>query len=442
VSSLFFLCTLITIFLLGIEIYKNSLIAVFSVFIFSFYLTIYDQSRTLFLDIPLTLFVILSYYFILKSRFFKHTMYTVCASVCISLACLTKISAFLYVAVITLYIVFQVIKRNNIQLFNTLLGLIIILICIEPWYVLNWNNILQYISINQSYVNIPAIKSQNPLEIFKWIVYIKQYIYYELTPFNFIFFIISVFYYCISKKIRFEQIMVISMLIICLIVTIFLHIDIRFLYPIFPFIALISAKGLIEMFRRHRWLTIPMVTFMIIYNISTYIFLSFGIPSQIQSSKLLTLPLVSNIKKFSSSNFPVTTYNYGYSNKYWPHNEILQRLSHTTKRGAKVLVLLNNQEVNVNNLIVYALLNNVKNFEFIDLSDTLDVNNVLIQNYIYNYDFVLYPENALDSHLIPNSNELISLRRYIDSHKQIFDVLGVYELPGGGNLSLLAIKTE
>ena len=68
VGTIFFLLTTISVYLLGKELAKNSWVGLLAATIFSFYQAVYDNSRWLLLDIPLTFFVTLSFYWLLKRK--------------------------------------------------------------------------------------------------------------------------------------------------------------------------------------------------------------------------------------------------------------------------------------------------------------------------------------------------------------------------------------
>ena len=56
IATPFFLGTIYLIYLLGKILYKNEWIGLFAAFLFSFYQVVYDNSRWLLLDIPMTFF--------------------------------------------------------------------------------------------------------------------------------------------------------------------------------------------------------------------------------------------------------------------------------------------------------------------------------------------------------------------------------------------------
>src|SRR3989344_7984076 len=109
----FFLGTIVLVYMIGKELYKNEWTGLFAAFLFSFYQVMYDNSRWLLLDIPMTFFTLLSVYFFIKSNYFEDRKYTILSFIATMLSVLTKFQGFIYLGFSYLFGLINIFKNKK-----------------------------------------------------------------------------------------------------------------------------------------------------------------------------------------------------------------------------------------------------------------------------------------------------------------------------------------
>lgn len=115
-------------------------VAFYSAFFYSFFPFVADQSRLFHTDIPTTFFVLLCLHFLIKSRGFRSTKFTLLFFVSAGLGMLIRWFVPFYLAVPFIYVLYLSLWRDKAfkaVLFRLAVGSVIFLAISLPWYIAN-----------------------------------------------------------------------------------------------------------------------------------------------------------------------------------------------------------------------------------------------------------------------------------------------------------------
>ena len=135
-----FLGCLVLIRKIVLELGFGEKVAFYSAFFYSFFPFVADQSRLFHTDIPMSFFLLLSLYFLIKSGGFRSTRYSILFFVSAGLGMLIRWFVPFYLAVPVLYVLYlslwwdRAVKQVLPQL---LLGSVVFLAISLPWYLAN-----------------------------------------------------------------------------------------------------------------------------------------------------------------------------------------------------------------------------------------------------------------------------------------------------------------
>ncbi len=135
-----FLGTIVLFYKLIINLGYSEKLAFYSTFFYSLSPLVGDQSRVFHLEIPLTLFVLLCYHFLFKSKYFTNSKFTFLFFITFALTQLIKWYGFLFLVVPVLYVLYTGYKHGQIKnmIKPILLGSLMFIVIALPWYILNF----------------------------------------------------------------------------------------------------------------------------------------------------------------------------------------------------------------------------------------------------------------------------------------------------------------
>ncbi|MFH1295589.1 MAG: glycosyltransferase family 39 protein, partial [bacterium] len=136
-----FLACLVLIRKIVLELGFGEKIAFFSALFYSFFPFVADQSRLFHTDIPMTFFLLLCLYYLIKSRGFRSTGYTVLFFMSAGFGMLIRWFVPFYLAVPVLYVLYLSLWRDRevkTVLPRFAVGLIVFLLISLPWYIANF----------------------------------------------------------------------------------------------------------------------------------------------------------------------------------------------------------------------------------------------------------------------------------------------------------------
>lgn len=296
-SNLLFLFILIVaVYLLTLEITQKKSKAIFASFIVGTYPLIFESSRQYGLDFPLTAWVSLTFLWLYKIRFFDNIGLSIIFAIILGIGMLLKGQFLLFVGFPFLgYLYFSLrealLRKKKTVLLKKVFIIITVMIIASALSAIWWGNKMKTLfwglkehifSQNKTRESIPLV---TPNSIFYWLFYPREIYQRGLGPLITILTLLSFIYFIICKKCK-EKTLIISWIIFPLILfsTIFKVRQLRFIMPIFPAFAIVTAH-LLDI--RKRWLRYLIVTAMLSSLLVQYIYLTFPPKSKNKIGKLM-----------------------------------------------------------------------------------------------------------------------------------------------------------
>ncbi len=426
-GTLFLSVALIYIYLYSKELFKNPKIAFFSSLFFSFFITIYEQSRYHMLDIPLTAMVFGSLYYLEKSNNLVNERFNLLFFLFFALATLTKWYAFIFILIPVLFKIFKIFKEaiyKKINIKNLFFGLLIFLILILPWYLVNLKSLLT-IAIYTSTAELAD--PQRLFSIENLLFYKKLIIMFQTSFLGFIFFITSLVLF-IKHSLKWRSLLLISILFIFLVFTMISNKNIRYIIPMMPFIAMIMAFGADWILERRKFLNTFLLSTTLSYLVISYFILSFGFPIYPNYKYAFNFPVIKWLDVYYLDDFPVKVIYE--QNQKLPYSSIVEEISKFGKREIRILTLVDSPYINdyLLNPTLYFKDPKVQFsiIEYQPLSEVSDINQYLNQNAdIVSKNYIGLEEG------IREYKSLEKFHEYIISNKlKNFEKVKEYELVG------------
>ncbi|MEX1052401.1 MAG: glycosyltransferase family 39 protein [Patescibacteria group bacterium] len=277
-GTLFFVTALIYIYLYTKELIKSPKIAFFSALFFSLFITIFDQSRYHMLDIPLTAMVVGSLYYLEKSDNLIKKRPSMLFFLFFALAILTKWYAVIFITIPLVFRAIELIKNREyfrVQIKNILLGLVVFLVLVLPWYLINLNSLINIAAYTST---AELADPQSRFSIENILFYPKLIIIFQTSFLGFIFFIVSLVFF-IKNSINKQKLLIfLSILFIYSVFTLIANKNIRYLIPMMPFVAIIMGFGADWILKKGKFLSSFLFSATITYLVLSYFILSFGFP--------------------------------------------------------------------------------------------------------------------------------------------------------------------
>jgi len=436
VNTIFFLLTIVMIFVISRYLFKDDWSALIASFIFSFFLAVYDYSRWLLLDIPLLFFLLVSYFFLLKSQFFSNFKNTFWFFIFTSAVALIKIQGLVYLIIPLIIVLFQAFKEKNHKwLLNLFLGGFIFT-CLLSWWLIpnlmNLNNYLQF-GIKAEPISDPT----NLWQLNTWFHYLKLIIDYLVTPFVFIFFCLFLFYFLKDRKQHgIKLLIIINLAFYYLLLSGVPNKDMRYIFPILPWLAIIFGEGFIIFKRTYKIIALVIIFLMVAYNTYFYINLSYGIPFKKGRVKQFNTPILGEVVYYNLSDYPVRQFD----PNHWPLLEIITDISNLdNRREKKVLLAVDYEKINNSNLVLLQRMSNIKNIIF----DSPPTRGELdkfggLKSYVIAYDYLVISSADVNPFYLFNKKTLSNLTFYIK--QEGLSLVRQYDLPDKTSLLVYLIK--
>lgn len=344
-GTISFAIAIFFLFKLTKEFFKSEKIAFFSSFFFSFFITIYQQSRYNMLDIPLTALLLGGSYFLIKSESFQKRPYSLGFFLFFALAFLTKWYSAVYLAVPLLLTFWQIIQKRqtSLSLIKTLLaGAIIFIFVCAPWYLTNLESIVRFSQITAT----PELADpQNLFSLENLTFYLKLIIMFQISFLGLVFFLYSSVRIFFQKELVKKALLIFSILIFNYIFFTFIpNKNIRYLIPLMPLLAMIMGYGVATLFTNsNKVFSQPIVVGLTLFFIGSYMILSFAIPVFPKYKYAVNFPLIGWTDVLYLHDYPVKVI---YTNSTFPYLQLLEDIAATKPGKIKILLLKNTEELN------------------------------------------------------------------------------------------------
>lgn len=416
VGTIFFVISMVFLYLYIDLLFKNKKLALLTTTIFSLSPLIFSQSRLLMLDIPLIAILIISLYFLEKSNNLSNRLFTLGFFMFVGFLLLTKWTGLVYLLFPLLLTLINIWRDKKISkvLINTILGVILVFIIAAPWYLTNFDSI-NYLAK----INLIGEKGADPadlLSIENIFLYSKIFTSFQVYFFVAFTFFASLIFIALSKIPR-KALIIGTIATSYFIFTFISNKDVRYTMPIIPFVALATSIFILKLEEKYPFggkiLKYSIVSLSIVY------FLALTVrPAFLEGTRFTVthVPFLEYVDLINLNNNLAQKYD----RRDWSMNEIIKDLNTISKNSKKkVIVTSEYQNLNSSSLTTYLKLNGVKNIEietpdnaFLDknYSKYKFPNSRELENYLFSSDYVIVPLSYVGSEFLRNEEALHQIR--------------------------------
>jgi 4-amino-4-deoxy-L-arabinose transferase-like glycosyltransferase len=429
VNSVYFGILLFSTYGIGKKLFGKN-VGLCSVFFIISYPSIFSLSRHLFLDFASMCIVMLTIYFLICSDFFRNRKYSFLFGISFGIATLIKLTNFMFLIVILVYIVSLVLRKNDLEAFKTfLISTSFSIILISLWILPNISLFLSTIKNNLQFYRLPV-------KYFQLMTYVLDALSREISIFHLLFFsiasgifLIKTLFYKSGLKnknwatILIFQVAVVYLTFFMLTLIYFPHFQLhdvfyRHVIPILPLIGIFTASQITTgKIKKYIWI-------LCLASFIQFLIISLGVPN------FVGIYLKTDMYYF----FPAI--------KNWKIEDIINEIDSFNKSEAKCLVIGDFKFLRSENFQLYALLNKKKACSFEDLPYFV----YYFENSppIESYDFVI-TEDLKNPNFYPIRNIttlnyiLQQLNESYNCYKQ-YEIKGEYNYPLGSNITICRNK--
>ena len=439
INVLFMALTFLIIFKICKD-YLNPRTAVLSCFLLSIYPAIYGNMRTYLMDIGLMSIVSASIYLLLKCDGFRSLKYSILLGLSLGLGMLTRQSYPAFVAGPFVYIVYKsgiippIHKDNNKgspllhkPRLNLLYCLIVAIALTSSWYIPNFKGAMKLVLYNNS---------------LKWaILYLPSYLnvthfltsfltmmtfHGTSTFFAFLFLCSSIFFFFVKphKLYDIKKVFTWWMLLPFLLFTFSLNKQARFLSPLLPAVAIVTAQGIYQMKNRLiRWIVIGLIVVVGLFQFSVDSF---------------NTPILPNIlfKPFARCKILLFTVRQWYRpmREEWMVEDVLFAIKKDMEKEKKdlstVMLLSDHKAYNANTLNYYNSKERL-GMRFLSAAWIDNVASVMEQK---NYHYIISKDANNDANIPLYKRRIDEAFAYIEEHSEEYRVIYKRGLLDGSNL--------
>ena len=334
-NTIFLAVAIVGVYKLALELSKNKNTAVLAAGFFSLFPVIYDISRNMLLDLPLTAWVVWGIYFWLKSEALHKTKYAWGLWVMLVLSSLTKLNGFIYFGPIGLWLLWES-RKSEKTFLRLVIGGLLYLPAVGWWWVWNWVNIYNYIT-GLAGQGEPLTDPMDLKQIVTWIHYIRLFFLQQAGPWVAIMVAVSAFK---IPKVKENWKVIFWAAVTYVIFTIIKNKDFRFTMPILPVVAVWLGWGMAEF--KKKWLVGALLVWLMINLVEN----SFNFPIKkpfVISTKTLVM---GDVNWIDFSDYPVREVR----TDVWPSETILTRIFEEPTEKVRILMGVNIERFNDNSL--------------------------------------------------------------------------------------------
>lgn len=383
---------------------NNTVVAFLSVFFFSFFFYIFKESHDHMTDIPLTAAFLAGIYFLHASEGFTKSKETILFFVCFAVACLTKWTAPIFFFIPFLFqfkAFFQALKSDRKARRGIVIGVIIVLVAILPWYITNFENI---VTVGKISASAAVDNPQNLFSLENVLFYPKLLIIFQLSFVGFLFFLLSFIPNMLNLKKRFfVEILMTFVFCYCLFTFYLGDKNVRLIFPLMPYFAIFLGNGAYLFFTKYRF-GVPLVSMIMGYYLLSYFILSFGIPFYPQYKYAFQFPVLGWTDVYYWHHDPASAI---FNRTDWKNEDLAKILHATNKNGGQVKYFIDSERLYLNastvHLYLYRVTRNVPlnlqeadtNFPYLLQNKPMFANLRELDNYINVIDVLFIPEKSI-----------------------------------------------
>lgn len=441
INVLFMAFTFLIIFKICKD-YLNPKTAVLSCFLLSVYPVIYGHMRTYLMDIGLMFIVSASIYLLLKCDGFRSLKYSILLGLSLGLGMLTRQSYPAFVAGPFVYIVYKsgiippIHKDNNKSSpllhkprLNFVNCLIVAIALTSSWYIPNFKGAMRLVLYNNSVEWAILYMPSYPNVTHFLTSFLTMMTFHGVsTFFAFLFLCSSIFFFFVKphKLYDIKKVFTWWILLPFLLFTFSLNKQTRFLSPLLPAIAIITAQGIYQMKKKLiRWIGIGLIVVVGLFQFSVD---SFNTPK---------LPNIS-FKPFARCNILLFTVRPSYRpmREEWMVEDLLFAIKRDMEKEKKdlstVMLLSDHKAYNANTLNYYSS----KERLGIQVLSAAWIDNVFSAMEQKNYHYIIYKDANNDANIPLYKKRVYEAFVYLNEHLEEYRVVYKRSLLDGSNIAI------
>lgn len=430
VITLFFIASIILLYIYAFDLFEREDIALISTTIYSFLPIVIEHSRWFLLEIPLLTLILSALIFLNRSGNFTNKKYAQLFFIALGFAVLTKWTTFVYLLFPFLVTLYKWYKNTNEQkelLKSSILKyLLILLVIVAPWYILNLSSF-----INQALLSL-AGESSDPARILtfeNFIFYIYIFFNFQMNIYITFIFIISAIYFFFQHKSEYKILFAGTMFLIYLGFSLISNKDWRYTLPALPFAAIIIGVFLSKLAQKFKLFGMLIVLFIISLLVLYDGILSFR-PATFHYQRAIKLPLIGFIDYININDNLVHAYN----RSVWPQKEILSNLDVNGKTW--LLCLVDQERINAGNFLLTRDILNLRDLEIDSPPSQKFSTPEEIKSFLFKYSYVVVPQNQVGVPATRNIDVYLQLKETVENNDSGFKKIKTYSLPSGDLLNL------
>lgn len=292
---IYFLTVLFSTYFIAKTILDRQL-GIIAMFLVSMYPLIFESSRQYSLDFPLTAIVTLSVVLLLKTVYFTNTFFSVLLGIVSGIGMLIKGQFILFfiwpLMIILSSVIFRKSENKNLKI---ILLNIIIFFAIATAIALFWwfnkvgnsgRGFIEHIASNNKFLESGNINKMHSLDFYLY--HLRALVSSSIGYLLSVVFIISLFY-LVKRRLQYKILLMTWMLIpFALFSLLFVIKHDRFLMPILPAVAIVSALGIRQL--KNKVLKTSVMVFMISASLMQYFGLSYFYGRYKYNAKIMKIP--------------------------------------------------------------------------------------------------------------------------------------------------------
>lgn len=449
-SAIFLAILILSIYGLAKYLF-NSKVALLAVFLATMYPIMSNQLRVYMLDIPLASMVALNIYLLFLTNNFRRTKFIILWSFSLGLGLLIKLTfLFFIIGPMLIYALHSfVLKKSNISIKRPIFPALAILLILSIPFIYF---VMKYENIHTKYISDIYWYWEYLLNNYFSAFFI--YIFLLINNLSFFFtliFIATFYFYLYAKFDGINKILLSCAALFPLIMLPLLRspltpeaewVHSRYLMPLLPFIAIISAYGILQISKR--WLKKSVVAISIIFGMLQFFAISFGInilPQIVETSICLkNIEFGINLKlNLFRQNLPIPSGHYSRPvNEDWkrPVSELIDTIYKPTEVYKKITITFLYDIPEIWGLLQYKM--HINKLPFTIYCDSIDIyawHPIPLERLVFETDYVVTEEAPLSFKYSTAEYEKRALN-FFRQHINKFEIIKRISLP---NNSILLI---
>ena len=438
VISVFFVVSIVLVYILSLDLSRRKDVAVTAAFIYSFLPSVFELSRWFLLEIPLLTFILAAIICLIRSDGFSVRKYTIGFFIFASFGFLTKWLAFFYL-IFPFFLTFvEMFKKNAQEKLSAnesiLKGLSIFILLLLPWYLINLGTLIPDIITNVQGEKVdPGIFSLQNLLFYPYL-----FINFQLTLLTSFFFFISLGFLLVSRLPQ-KKLIAGFVFFTYLAFTFISNKDLRYILPIAPFSAIIISMFLTTLRDKFKMLGGLILAILIVYLISYYSLLSFRTSLNITYQRAWEFPVIGWLDYINIRDVLAHSYN----NTSWPQHEILTDIKglNPEQEGFEtvwVIAVSDQERFNNANLVLEKEISGFDSIRIEPPPQKHSMSHEEIVEYLARFKYALVTKENVINPATRNANVLLAFKKEIETSS--FQKIKEYVLPNGDSINFYQLR--